>query len=314
MHIYVSKEGQQYGPYTVEQLGVYLQQGNFTMADYACFDGQNWVAIAQVPGFSVENQAVATQPQTQQTPPEPAEATQAQVQVEEASAVQSQPATEQEAPVDALGAFRKKKIRWTSIGAAVALLVAGIVIWLLVGGVGAGMAASDLDDPEVLGDVLEEAIEVNQVAAQQAPYTGWAKKMHDNGKVDNLTFHMEGKPDGPSVTWYPGGQKFMEAHFTDGKQDGSWTLWHENGRKKGEGQYKAGGPDGTSIHWYSSGEKMGEHHHEDGKLMSATVWKPNGVKCFLTNVRKGNGVLVTYHESGTEWFRSNYENGVNFRE
>ena len=51
MEVYVSKGGQQYGPYTVEQLREYVQQGNFLTGDYACFDGQNWVAIADVPGF-----------------------------------------------------------------------------------------------------------------------------------------------------------------------------------------------------------------------------------------------------------------------
>ena len=137
MHVYVSRDGQQYGPYTVEQLRVYLQQGNFTMADYACFDGQNWVTIGQVPEVSVANQAVATQPQPQQTLPEQAdqqqaEASQAQDQDDEAAG-QSQPVTEQENSVAAHGAFRKKKIMWTSIGAAVTLLVAGIVVWLLVG-------------------------------------------------------------------------------------------------------------------------------------------------------------------------------------
>ena len=50
MQIYVSKDGQQYGPYTVEQLRQYVQQGNFTTADHACYDGQNWVTIAEVPG------------------------------------------------------------------------------------------------------------------------------------------------------------------------------------------------------------------------------------------------------------------------
>ena len=43
MQIYVSKDGQQFGPYTVEQLRQYVEAGNFTTADYACYDGQNWV-------------------------------------------------------------------------------------------------------------------------------------------------------------------------------------------------------------------------------------------------------------------------------
>jgi hypothetical protein len=54
MQVYVNKNGQQYGPFTVEQLRQYVQQGNFTTADHACCDGQNWITIDQVPGFAAE--------------------------------------------------------------------------------------------------------------------------------------------------------------------------------------------------------------------------------------------------------------------
>ena len=65
MNIYVHKDGTQYGPYTLEQLQQYLQQGSFTLQDQACHDGQNWVTIAQVPGIA---QAATTpsQPAAQQ--------------------------------------------------------------------------------------------------------------------------------------------------------------------------------------------------------------------------------------------------------
>ena len=46
--IYVSRDGQQYGPYTSEQLRGFVAQGNFTMGDFACADGQNWVSVGQV--------------------------------------------------------------------------------------------------------------------------------------------------------------------------------------------------------------------------------------------------------------------------
>jgi len=64
MKVYVSKAGQQYGPYTVKQLREYVGQGNFTTADYACYDGQNWVTVAQVPGFAEATQPAATQSPT----------------------------------------------------------------------------------------------------------------------------------------------------------------------------------------------------------------------------------------------------------
>ena len=52
MNIYVHKDGTQYGPYILEQLQEYIQQGSFTLQDLACHDGQNWVPVAQVPGIA----------------------------------------------------------------------------------------------------------------------------------------------------------------------------------------------------------------------------------------------------------------------
>ena len=52
MQVYVSKGGQRYGPYAVEQLRQYVEAGNFVPTDHACCDGANWVTIADVPGFA----------------------------------------------------------------------------------------------------------------------------------------------------------------------------------------------------------------------------------------------------------------------
>ena len=65
MHVYVNKDGQQFGPYTVEQLRMYVQQGNFTTTDLACCDGQNWVKVAEVPGFATGDDTPTTPQQPQ---------------------------------------------------------------------------------------------------------------------------------------------------------------------------------------------------------------------------------------------------------
>ena len=60
MNIYIFKNEQQYGPYSVEQLREFVQQGHFTLEDYACGDGQNWIPLSQIPGFA--SQVPAGQP------------------------------------------------------------------------------------------------------------------------------------------------------------------------------------------------------------------------------------------------------------
>jgi hypothetical protein len=65
MQIYLSKDGNQYGPYDIEQLRYYVEQKNFSISDLACYDGKNWVQVSQVPGL------VNTFPQSPPAPPKP---------------------------------------------------------------------------------------------------------------------------------------------------------------------------------------------------------------------------------------------------
>ena len=50
--VYVYKNEQQMGPYNVDQLRAFVENGDFSENDRACFDGKNWVTIGQVPGFA----------------------------------------------------------------------------------------------------------------------------------------------------------------------------------------------------------------------------------------------------------------------
>ena len=52
MQIMVSKNGQQHGPYGLDELRQLVLQGKFTVDDSACFDGHNWGIISEVPGFA----------------------------------------------------------------------------------------------------------------------------------------------------------------------------------------------------------------------------------------------------------------------
>jgi antitoxin component YwqK of YwqJK toxin-antitoxin module len=53
--------------------------------------------------------------------------------------------------------------------------------------------------------------------------------------------------------------------------------------------------------------------YKGGKLMTVFVWKPNGEKCPVTNIKDGNGVVVGYYEDGTERGRETYKDGIKVR-
>jgi hypothetical protein len=49
--VHLHKDGQQSGPYTLEQIKEYVKYGSFSESDQACWDGNNWKTIAEIPGF-----------------------------------------------------------------------------------------------------------------------------------------------------------------------------------------------------------------------------------------------------------------------
>ena len=51
MNIYIHKDGNNYGPYSVSQLREFLAARNFEGNDLACYDGVNWIKLSEVPGI-----------------------------------------------------------------------------------------------------------------------------------------------------------------------------------------------------------------------------------------------------------------------
>ena len=73
MQIYVSRNGQQYGPYTRTQLYSYVQSGTFVATDPAWWTGSSgWRTVADVTFTidSITNAPQATQPQSPFPAPE----------------------------------------------------------------------------------------------------------------------------------------------------------------------------------------------------------------------------------------------------
>ena len=130
-----------------------------------------------------------------------------------------------------------------------------------------------------------------------------------NGQKSLERSYKYGKFDGILTKWYENGQKRFVINCKDGKKEGLAILYDENGQKYSEGNYKDGKEDGLQFSWYKKGQKMFEENYKDGKLMSVEVWKPNGEKCPVTNVKEGNGVMVYYNEDGSQMRRMTYKDG-----
>ena len=175
--------------------------------------------------------------------------------------------------------------------------------------------------------------ELPYAPGKQEPYSGWVKVLYGDGSLQKLLQLHDGKLDGFSLELYNNGQKKTEANWRNGRPNGITKRWYKNGLKKDEVFLKNGIPHGLSTHWYkngqmrSKGETMafindgqnlnwyenGQMHTEvnykSGKLTSAFVWKPNGEKCPVSNLKDGDGIMISYNEDGTERSRTTFKDG-----
>ena len=51
-NIYLHKSGKQSGPYTLNQIEEFLKNNDFSMEDLACWDGENWQKVSEIPGLN----------------------------------------------------------------------------------------------------------------------------------------------------------------------------------------------------------------------------------------------------------------------
>ena len=68
-------------------------------------------------------------------------------------------------------------------------------------------------------------------------------------------------------------------------------------------------PDGLWTKWYENGQKKAERHYKNGKLVSASSWKPDGEPCPITKIVDGSGIFVYWHENGQKQTETQYKDG-----
>ncbi len=119
--IHVMRDGQQFGPYTIEDINAYMAQGNLLPTDQAWYEGAaNWMPITEVPGVVHGAAPVLAAPAVAAA--DPMAAANPQVAAAEAGVA-----------AEAVGGARKKK--FLIIGGSVAgvAAIAGVLLFVFPG-------------------------------------------------------------------------------------------------------------------------------------------------------------------------------------
>jgi len=190
-----------------------------------------------------------------------------------------------------------------------------------------GCQKPDLDDPEVFEEIASQASDLGTLVSKRVkglmvlcipgtekPFSGWVKENYENGRLKRLGYLNEGAKDGLWNSWHENGEKQLELRYKKDVLHGKTSSWHPNGQKKSAGNIRDGEMDGPWEEWYENGWKERVQNCDFGKLVSATVWKPDGEKCPVSNVVNGKGELIDYNEDGTIDKRHTFKDGVSIED
>ena len=198
----------------------------------------------------------------------------------------------------------------------------------------------DLSDPKVLATVLKKATPAERLPAstkdgerllylpdRQTLYEGWSKKMHPNGKIDDLIHYKGGKQDGPWSRWYDNGQRQYDFLMKEGKMmsglgwkptgepsptkivdgNGPCVGYHVNGRKRFEGMRVKGELDGVVTYWYENGAKYWERSFKNGKSNGpAKEW----ISASAPSLTTRNTVTIPKNPTDLRRHEGQYENNL----
>ena len=90
---------------------------------------------------------------------------------------------------------------------------------------------------------------------------------YDNGKVSGEGNYIDGKEEGPFVSYYESGKVKGEGRYVGGKEEGPFVSYYESGKIKGEANYVVGEKEGKVIAYYESGKIVDEDIYRDGKCV-----------------------------------------------
>ena len=180
----------------------------------------------------------------------------------------------------------------------------------------------DVDDPKVFAEVLAGSrdfvkLELRNVEDEEilysrekdALFTGWTKVMFNSEQPMVLIQYKDGKEHGHYLTWHDNGKKERQSTHKEGKPHGRYTIWNRNGKKSLEGEYSDGVKTGDWNAFYEDGSKKFRQTFQDGNFTDAISWKPDGVKCPVTNFANGEGAWATYHQNGEKAEEGSYAYG-----
>lgn len=167
------------------------------------------------------------------------------------------------------------------------------------------------------GDVL---IYANGVLTRSLPYkdgsvsTGKFKDYHPIGTIDVEYEIVNGKANGPFVSFFDTGEKYREGEYKDGNLEGERVTYYRTGDVSYKENFNEDELNGDYISYYRNGQIEAQGVFEEGnKVGSWEYFYQNGNKRMIQNFDergKENGLETNYTKSGRKVSEISYSKGI----
>ncbi len=285
MNIRISRNDQEFGPYTMEELTQYVNEGSILPDDYA-YDGMEWITVSQLLNDPqrILNRAQAITNTANITPDSNSYGTGSN-----------------------LSAVLLKILKWGVISAVVFFGVYHLSTFVLKNthvniaikkdpsynppdgavdfstlkkedGILYKKGSDDLYSGVVyqLYKSGKKKIEGN---FKYGLRNGYEVSWHENGQEKHRAAYIDDRENGEMITYHENGRIFMKAEFKNGKMDGIVAAWYENGQERFQVVLDSGIPNGIAQYWYEDGQMLSDGRMKDGKSVGALkAWHENGNK------------------------------------
>ena len=295
MNIRISRNDQEFGPYTMEELTQYVNEGSILPDDYA-YDGMEWITVSQLLNDPqrISNRAQAITNTASITPDSNSYGTGSN-----------------------LSAVLLKILKWGVISAVVFFGVYHLSTFVLKNTyVETGAIKKDPSyippDGAVDFSTLKKEDGILYKKGSDDLYSGVVYQLyksgkkkiegnfkyglrngyevswHENGQEKHRAAYIDDKQNGEMITYHENGEIFMKAEFKNGKMHGIVATWYENGQERFQAVFDSGVPNGIAQYWYEDGQMLSDGRMKDGVPEGIIKgWRENGDKWFVLNIKDG---------------------------
>jgi len=287
MHYRVIRDDQEYGPYTIEEIAQYVQEGSILPSDYV-HNGMEWQPVSQF----------------LQNPHKAAASMHSISSVANAKPDWSHSAS-RASSIDFVGIIGKF-IKWVTLSAIVFFGVYYLSTFIMKNTYVTVKSPASSKFSLSSGDVL---------FYEGSPYTGTKSEFYPDGQKRAEMYYKNGRRFGISNAWHENGQKWARVDFKNGIQEGRSIVWYESGLvKKMDMYFEKGEPNGEAKYWYDNDQLLYDAVYDNGIPERMKGWRENGDPWFHYEFKGKNKVDKTWNIKGELLDPESFETGQELKE